>query len=218
MTLSPCRCALCLMANCTASSSRAEDAGELSMCTSMFLIAMPGMVDDNFAGSVVYLCDHSDHGAMGLVINRPTDVNLQTVFERLDLDLEIRPLSDVPVCFGGPVHTDRGFILHLPDVSDEYGSSLKIPDGLSMTTSKDILESLAQGRGPQRFLMTLGYAGWSAGQLEDEIAANGWLNVPAPTEELLHIVFDTPDEYKYQNVLGLLGVDLGFLSSETGHA
>jgi len=87
-----------------------------------------------------------------------------------------------------------------------------------MTTSKDVLEEVASGHGPSRFLMTLGYAGWSAGQLEDEIARNGWLNVPAPTEEMAHIIFDTPDEYKYQNVLGLLGIDIGFLSSDTGHA
>lgn len=193
-------------------------AGSATHLATQLLIAMPGMVDDNFAGSVVYVCDHSDHGAMGLVINRPTDVNLQTVFERLDLDLEIRPLSDVSVCFGGPVHTDRGFILHMPDARDEYSSSLKIPDGLSMTTSKDILESLAQGRGPQRFLMTLGYAGWSAGQLEDEIAANGWLNVPATLDETVDIIFNTPHEKKYDKTFALLGIDPHYLSLDAGHA
>jgi putative transcriptional regulator len=192
-----------------------------SSLANQFLIAMPGMVDDNFAGTVVYLCDHTDHGAMGLVINRPTDVNLADLFEKIDLKLEIQPKAAEPVYFGGPVQTDRGFVLH--EQSDEehtshYSSSLRIPGGLAMTTSKDILQEVSTGHGPKRFLMTLGYAGWSAGQLEDEIARNGWLNVPAPTEELLHIVFDTPDEYKYQNVLGLLGVDLGFLSSEAGHA
>jgi putative transcriptional regulator len=192
-----------------------------SSLANQFLIAMPGMVDDNFAGTVVYLCDHTDHGSMGLVINRPTDVNLADLFEKIDLKLEIQPKATEPVYFGGPVQTDRGFVLHEQSNEEHtthYSSSLRIPGGLAMTTSKDILQEVSAGHGPKRFLMTLGYAGWSAGQLEDEIARNGWLNVPAPTEELLHIVFDTPDEYKYQNVLGLLGVDLGFLSSEAGHA
>ncbi len=186
-----------------------------------FLIAMPGMVDDNFAGTVVYLCDHTTNGAMGLVINRPTDVNLGDVFDKLDLKLEIQPKANEPVYFGGPVQTDRGFVLHeqsREEHTTHYSSSLRIPGGLAMTTSKDVLQEVAEGHGPQRFLMTLGSAGWSAGQLEDEIASNGWLNVNAPMEELIHIIFDTPDEYKYQNVLGLLGVDVGFLSSEAGHA
>jgi putative transcriptional regulator len=186
-----------------------------------FLISMPGMVDDNFAGTVVYLCDHTTNGAMGLVINRPTDVNLGDVFDKLDLKLEIQPKASEPVYFGGPVQTDRGFVLHEQSHEEQtthYSSSLRIPGGLAMTTSKDVLQEVADGHGPKRFLMTLGYAGWSAGQLEDEIATNGWLNVNAPMEELIHIIFETPDEYKYQNVLGLLGVDVGFLSSEAGHA
>ncbi len=186
-----------------------------------FLIAMPGMVDDNFAGTVVYICDHTSNGAMGLVVNRPTDVDLATLFDKIDLKLEIQPKASEPVYFGGPVQTDRGFVLHEQSEAEHtshYSSSLRVPGGLAMTTSKDILQEVAAGHGPQRFLMTLGYAGWSAGQLEDEIARNGWLNIPAPTEELVHIIFDTPDEYKYENVLGLLGVDLGFLSSEAGHA
>jgi putative transcriptional regulator len=186
-----------------------------------FLIAMPGMVDDNFAGTVVYLCDHTSNGAMGLVINRPTDVNLGDVFEKIDLKFEIQPKASEPVYFGGPVQTDRGFVLHeqsLKEHTSHYSSSLRISGGLAMTTSKDVLQEVAEGHGPKRFLMTLGYAGWTAGQLEDEIARNGWLNVNAPMEELIHIIFETPDEYKYQNVLGLLGVDVGFLSSESGHA
>lgn len=186
-----------------------------------FLIAMPGMMDDNFAGAVVYICDHTSNGAMGLVVNRPTDVDLATLFDKIDLKLEIQPKASEPVYFGGPVQTDRGFVLHEQSEAEHtshYSSSLRVPGGLAMTTSKDILQEVAAGHGPQRFLMTLGYAGWSAGQLEDEIARNGWLNIPALTEELVHIIFDTPDEYKYENVLGLLGVDLGFLSSEAGHA
>jgi putative transcriptional regulator len=195
--------------------------GDVQHLANQFLIAMPGMVDENFAGAVIYLCDHSSTGAMGLVINKPTDVDLATVFDKVDLKLEIQTKATEPVYFGGPVQTDRGFVLHEQKQGEHtthYNSSLRIPGGLAMTTSKDVLEEVAAGHGPSRFLMTLGYAGWSAGQLEDEIARNGWLNVLAPTEEMAHIIFDTPDEYKYQNVLGLLGIDLGFLSSEAGHA
>jgi putative transcriptional regulator len=186
-----------------------------------FLIAMPGMVDESFAGSVIYLCDHTASGAMGLVINRPTDVDLATVFDKVDLKLEIQPKATEPVYFGGPVQTDRGFVLHEQKQGEHttpYSSSLRIPGGLAMTTSKDVLEEVAAGHGPARFLMTLGYAGWSAGQLEDEIACNGWLNVPAPTEEMAYIIFDTPNEYKYQNVLALLGIEQSFLSTTAGHA
>jgi putative transcriptional regulator len=186
-----------------------------------FLIAMPGMVDENFAGSVIYLCDHTPNGAMGLVINKPTDVDLATVFDKVDLKLEIQPKATEPVYFGGPVQTDRGFVLHEQKQGEHtthYSSSLRIPGGLAMTTSKDVLEEVAEGHGPTRFLMTLGYAGWSAGQLEDEISRNGWLNVPANSEDMAHIIFDTPDEYKYQNVLALLGVEQSFLSTTVGHA
>ena len=195
-----------------------DDAKSLA---NQFLIAMPGMVDENFAGTVVYLCDHTANGAMGLVINRPTDVDLGSVFDKIDLKLEIQPKAKEPVYFGGPVQTDRGFVLHEQKQGEHtthYSSSLRIPGGLAMTTSKDVLEEVAAGHGPQRFLMTLGYAGWSAGQLEDEIARNGWLNIAAPMDEMAHIIFETPDEYKYQNVLALLGIDASFLSSEAGHA
>jgi len=194
---------------------KADDAKHLA---NQFLIAMPGMVDDNFAGSVVYVCDHTPNGAMGLVINRPTDVDLATLFDKIDLQLEIQPIAGEPVYFGGPVQTDRGFVLHEQGSLPHYSSSLRVPDGLAMTTSKDILEAVVAGDGPQRFLMTLGYAGWSAGQLEDEIARNGWLNVPAPKDQMVDIIFDTPDEYKYDKVLALLGIDPGFLSAEAGHA
>jgi len=183
-----------------------------------FLIAMPGMVDDTFAGTVVYLCDHTNNGAMGLVVNRPTDVDLANVFDKIDLQLEIQPLAKKPVYFGGPVQTDRGFVLHEQKESTDYSSSLKVPGGLAMTTSKDVLEAVAAGSGPERFLMTLGYAGWSAGQLEDEISRNGWLNIQAPTDEMAQIIFETPNEDKYDKVLALLGIDASFLSSEAGHA
>lgn len=198
-----------------------QKTGDVSHLANQFLIAMPGMVDDNFTGTVIYLCDHTASGAMGLVINRPTDVDLASVFEKIDLKLEIQPKASEPVYFGGPVQTDRGFVLHEQkpgEHTSHYSSSLRIPGGFVMTTSKDVLEEVATGHGPARFLMTLGYAGWSAGQLEDEIARNGWLNIPAPIEEMAHIIFDTPDEYKYQNVLALLGIEQSFLSTTAGHA
>jgi len=183
-----------------------------------FLIAMPGMVDETFSGTVVYLCDHTTNGAMGLVINRLTDLDLANVFDKIDLQLDLQALAQKPVYFGGPVQTDHGFILHEQEGDHEYSSSLKVPGGLAMTTSKDVLEDVAAGSGPSRFLMTLGYAGWSAGQLEDEIARNGWLNIQATTSEMAQIIFETPNEDKYDKVLALLGIDVGFLSSEAGHA
>src|SRR5688572_6268446 len=139
--------------------------------TNQFLIAMPGMADDTFAGAVVYLCEHTDKGALGLVINKPIDIKLKNLFEKVELTLDREDLADEPVYFGGPVQTERGFVLHekLSD-SGSYSSSLAIPGGeLEMTTSKDVLEALSNGAGPRKVLVTLGYAGWGAGQLEDEI-------------------------------------------------
>jgi putative transcriptional regulator len=182
--------------------------------TNQFLIAMPNMADPTFSGTVVYLCDHSERGALGLVINRPTDIDLQALFNRIDLKLEIEPLLHVPVYFGGPVQTERGFVLHDKLEGSAYTSSMQVPGGLEMTTSKDVLEAVASGRGPDRFLLTLGHAGWSAGQLEDEIAKNGWLTVQADPK----IVFDVPAEDRFEAALALLGVSSSTLSGEAGHA
>jgi putative transcriptional regulator len=195
-----------------------EKSNDAQHLANQFLIAMPGMLDDNFAGSVIYLCDHTENGAMGLVINRPTDVSLSILFDKIDLELQIPSIANDPVYFGGPVQTDRGFILHEQQDLPNYSSSLRVPGGLTMTTSKDVLEDVVAGAGPTRFLMALGYAGWSAGQLEDEIARNGWLNVQAPVEQITGIVFETSDENKYDKVLALLGIDSSFLCSEAGHA
>jgi len=189
-----------------------------SYFANQFLLAMPGMLDDNFAGSVVYLLEHTDKGAMGLVINRPTDIVLSTLFEKIELKLEITPLLDQPVYFGGPVQVERGFVLHPSDHFEKYSSSLIITDGLSMTTSKDILEAVAKGAGPQKFIMTLGYAGWGAGQLEEEISLNGWINVPLPSSEMNTIIFDTPYAQRYQKAMQILGFDPSSLSGEVGHA
>ncbi|MCM5678744.1 YqgE/AlgH family protein [Schlegelella sp. S2-27] len=181
--------------------------------TNQFLIAMPGMADDTFAGAVVYLCEHTDKGALGLVINKPIDIKLRNLFEKVELTLDREDLAETPVFFGGPVQTERGFVLHEP-VGSHYNSSLAIPGGLEMTTSKDVLEALSNGAGPRKVLVTLGYSGWSAGQLEDEIARNGWLNVSAAPE----VIFDTPIERRYERALSLLGIHPSMLMQEAGHA
>ena len=187
--------------------------------TNQFLIAMPGMGDGTFAGTVVYLCEHTEKGALGLVINKPIDITLKNLFEKVELSLDREDLAGAPVYFGGPVQTERGFVLHEPlggsgDDEGHYNSSLRIEGGLEMTTSKDVLEALASGAGPKRVLVTLGYSGWAAGQLEDEMSKNGWINVEAEPG----IIFDTPVDQRYDKALSLLGIDAGMLSSAAGHA
>jgi len=184
--------------------------------TNQFLIAMPGMGDDTFSGAVVYLCEHTENGALGLVINKPIDIKLGNLFEKVELSLASQALADQPVYFGGPVQTERGFVLHerLGESGSPYSSTLSIPGGLQMTTSKDVLEALASGAGPKRLLVTLGYSGWAAGQLEDELGRNGWLTVDAAPE----IIFDTPVEQRYDRAVSLLGFDPRMLSQEAGHA
>jgi len=173
--------------------------------SNQFLIAMPGMAGDTFAGAVIYLCEHTEKGALGLVINKPIDIKLKNLFERIELPLDRPDMAEAPVYFGGPVQTERGFVLHEGVVGqgDPYNSSLKIPGGLEMTTSKDV-----------RVLITLGYSGWGAGQLEDEMSRNNWINVAAAPE----VIFDTPVEHRYGRALSLLGIDAGMLSQDAGHA
>jgi putative transcriptional regulator len=185
--------------------------------TNQFLIAMPGVADQTFAGAVVYLCEHTEKGALGLVINKPIDIKLKNLFEKVELSLTRDDLAEAPVYFGGPVQTERGFVLHERQSADAspYSSTLAIPGGgLDMTTSKDVLEALSSGAGPKRILVTLGYSGWGAGQLEDELGRNGWLTVDAQPE----VIFDTPIEQRYDRALSLLGFDPRMLSQEAGHA
>src|SRR5258705_2706584 len=184
--------------------------------TNQFLIAMPGLAGDTFAGTVIYLCEHTENGALGLVINKPIDIKLKNLFEKVELTLDRHDLAESPVYFGGPVQTERGFVLHerLSDDGGHYNSSLQIPGGLEMTTSKDVLEALSNGAGPKKVLVTLGYSGWGAGQLEEEIRRNSWINVSAEPA----IIFDTPVEQRYDKALSLLGIDPGMLSQEAGHA
>jgi putative transcriptional regulator len=184
--------------------------------TNQFLIAMPGMADETFAGAVVYMCEHTDKGALGLVINKPIDIKLKNLFERIELTLDRDDLAELPVFFGGPVQTERGFVLHEKRSEDgvAFNSTLPIRGGLEMTTSKDVLEALSNGTGPKHILVTLGYSGWGAGQLEDEIGRNGWLTVDADPE----VIFNTPVPERYERALSLLGFDPRMLSQEAGHA
>lgn len=181
-----------------------------------FLIAMPSMLDPVFGGSVVYLCEHNDEGALGVIINKPTDMTMDILFERIDLELEIAPdltpFGHRPVMFGGPVQVERGFVLHSGD--ELFSSMMKVSDDVALTTSKDILEAVASGRGPRHILVTLGCAGWSAGQLEDEIARNGWLTVRAEPS----IIFDLPVEERFAAAMKLLGIDPMMLAGDAGHA
>ena len=184
-----------------------------------FLIAMPGMEDDLFAQSVVYICEPGAHGALGLVINKPADLLLDDLFEQVSMPLGRKDLQGTSILWGGPVQTERGFVLH-PRVEDPesklsaYDSSMTMADGLQLTTSRDILQELSEGRGPERLLLTLGYSAWDGGQLEDELKRNSWLTVPAS-----HVVmFDTPVSQRYDKAMELLGIHPGMLSSAAGRA
>ena len=180
-----------------------------------FLIAMPSMQDPVFGGAVVYICEHNDKGVLGVVINKPTDMTMEILFERIDLHIAAGLHSGVvnePIMFGGPVQDDRGFVLHTPGAA--YSSSLTVTDEVAFTTSIDVLEAVANGEGPQRLLVSIGYAGWSPGQLEDEIGRNGWLTVGADA----HVLFDLPIEERYNAAIKLLGIDPMMLASEAGHA
>lgn len=180
--------------------------------TNHFLIAMPNMVDPYFAKSLTLICEHNEQGALGVVVNRPIDMTLQALFERLSLSLRNRELAGAPIYFGGPVQTDRGFVLHAP--AGDWQSTLKVRDAIGLTTSKDILEAVGRGEGPRRLLVTLGYAGWSAGQIEHELSQNAWLTVEARDA----IIFDTPAEKRLPAAMELLGLDYARLADEAGHA
>lgn len=191
----------------------AEQQTELSVDLSrQFLLAMPGMVGAEWAHTVIFMCEHNAQGALGLVINRPTDLMLPDLLGRLSITVASEAsVADLPVFFGGPVHTDRGFVLHTP--GRDYSASLPMGD-LLLTTSRDILEDIAAGQGPSQYLVALGYAGWGAGQLESELAQNAWLNVPASNA----VLFDVPPEARYESALRVLGIHSSMLTGTAGHA
>ena len=189
--------------------------------THHFLIAMPGLEDASFSRSVVYLCEHSPRGALGLVINKPSDIKLRHLFEKVELPLGRDDLAAAPVFHGGPVQTERGFVLHeavfAANAAPEepvYAATMTIPGGLEMTTSKDVLEALSTGAGPRKVLISLGYSAWGEGQLESELAENSWLTVGADPA----VIFDTPVDQRYEKALSLLGLASWMLSPEAGHA
>lgn len=185
--------------------------------TGHFLIAMPNLTDPYFAKSVTFICAHNQEGAMGIVINRPTDMRYDVLFEKINLSLQSPLLAERPVLYGGPVQPERGFVLH-QEIGD-WDSSITITDDIAVTTSKDILNAVAQGNGPQKFLLSLGYAGWTAGQLEQEILQNAWLSVkPKDAASLIKLLFDTPHEDQFNAAMALLGFDPAKLSDVAGHA
>lgn len=180
--------------------------------TRQFLIAMPNLADPNFFHSVTLICEHGDDGAMGLVINRPMDdITLGTVLTHMGIEGG-DALGSTPVYTGGPVQPERGFVLHSPP--GEWNSTLRLGEDLAVTTSRDILEALVEGRGPEHFIVTLGYAGWGPGQLEREITDNAWLTTPSDSA----ILFDTPASRRWESAARHIGIDLNLLSGEAGHA
>lgn len=193
-----------------------DDSASINL-TNHFLIAMPSMQDEVFGRSVVYMCEHSERGALGIVINKPSDIRIRNLFDKVELPLERPDLAEQPVFQGGPVQTERGFVLHDPVGTAEesvYASTLTIPGGLEMTTSRDVLEAMSSGAGPRRVFVSLGYASWGQGQLESEITENTWLTVEAKPE----LIFDVPVERRYDEALGLLGLQAWMISPEAGHS
>lgn len=196
--------------------------------TNHFLIAMPNMADPYFSRTLTYVCEHNDQGALGIVVNRPIDMTLQALFERLSLSMKDTARADAPIYFGGPVQTDRGFVLHEP--AGDWQATLKVTAGkggscgtggtgstgstIGLTTSKDILEAVGRGEGPEKMLVSLGYAGWSAGQIEHELSQNAWLTVEAKDA----ILFDLPPDERLPAAMDLLGLDYARLADQAGHA
>lgn len=180
--------------------------------TNHFLIAMPGLADANFTHTVTYICEHSEQGAMGIIINRPMEITLGQVLEHMEIEPGACPDVDRPVYSGGPVQPEHGFVIHTP--IGEWDASLTVTDAIAVTTSRDVLTAIARGEGPEEYLIALGYAGWGEGQLEQEMAQNAWLSGPADPR----ILFRTPAEQCWQEAARLLGVDLNLLSNEAGHA
>ena len=180
--------------------------------TDHFLIAMPNMADPHFAKSLTYICEHNDQGALGVVVNRPIEMNLESLFEQVDIELTAENIKEMLVYFGGPVQMDRGFVLHQP--VGEWQSTLAVNNDLGLTSSKDILHAVGRGEGPDKILVTLGYAGWAPGQLEHELAQNAWLSVKASPQ----VIFDLPFEARFQAAMEMLGINPANFSEDAGHA
>lgn len=190
--------------------SQASNNGGGSSFANHFLIAMPSLEDPNFSRSVTWICEHNDDGAMGIVINRPSDVSLGELFLHLELRVSTRD-TEAPVLIGGPVQTDRGFVIHRP--GSVWISTWAVSEAASLTTSKDVLQAMAEGVGPTDAFIALGYAGWGAGQLEQEMLDNAWLTVAADPR----IIFEVPLEQRWNEAAKLIGIDINRLSGVAGH-
>lgn len=180
--------------------------------TNQFLVAMPALADPRFQQSVIYICEHNAQGALGIVINRPGNLVLGDLFKQLAIRADTHGSAELPVWQGGPAQLERGFVIHTP--LGHWESTLKLDDDTGLTSSRDVLDALAQGAGPQKCFIALGYAGWGAGQLEAEMADNSWLSTPADP----HIVFELPAEQRWQAAARSIGVDMSLLSGDAGHA
>ncbi|MBE9526205.1 MAG: YqgE/AlgH family protein [Proteobacteria bacterium] len=182
--------------------------------TNNFIIAMPGLADPMFEKSVSYICQHNEHGAMGLTINRPTDISFSELLSQLNIPLQDKQIGATPVYLGGPVETGHGFILHANNESESWQQTMRINKYISLSSSKDILTAIARGKGPTDYLVILGYAGWGSGQIEREVQENSWLNMPADNE----IIFHTPFKRRWEKAAMNMGIDINLISSDIGHA
>ena len=180
--------------------------------TNQLLIAMPGMADPNFSSTVTLICEHNSDGALGIVINRPLQLKLAGLFEQLDFTDSDPATASVPVLLGGPIGPEKGFVLH--DSGPTFSNSIAVSSDICLTFSRDILDAMAAGDGPSKSLVALGYAGWESGQLEREILANSWINVPASTD----IVFDMPFASRWSAAAQTLGIDISRIAPDAGHA
>lgn len=184
-----------------------------SFLTNHFLIAMPMLTDPNFYRTVTYICEHNRDGAMGIIINRPLAINVYDILQQMNINtVHDNTLRHQQVFLGGPVQRERGFVIHYP--IGKWDASLVVTDTIGVTTSRDILQAIANGSGPKRSLVALGYAGWGAGQLEREIASNAWLSSPAD----LRVLFETPVDRRWYTAAQIMGIDLNLLSADIGHA
>ena len=185
---------------------------ENTYLNNQFLIAMPGLADPNFFHTVTYLCQHNQEGALGIIINRPTDMKLVDIFEQMGIKTDLQQVLNTPVFSGGPVQQERGFVIHTP-CEQQWDSSISTAKNITLTSSRDVLEAIAQGQGPSNYLIALGYAGWGSGQLEKEITENAWLNTPCGEA----IIYKTPINQSWNAAAEQLGIDINRLTTLAGH-
>jgi putative transcriptional regulator len=184
---------------------------QVTYLNNQFIIAMPNLADPNFFHTVTYLCQHNEEGALGIVINRSAEMKLGEIFKQMNIHVTSTGAAETPVFAGGPVQQERGFVLHTP--GGGWDATMVVSESISLTTSRDVIEAIAAGKGPEQYLVALGYAGWGEGQLEQEILANAWLNTPYSK----HVLFDTPINMRWRAAAGQIGVDINQLTTPAGH-